>query len=1411
MPTLTLLETRSQASTGGGSSGGLGELLSLPAGSDKKIIIAVANREFNTSDQIVGFEWVPEAGGTALSFTRDVLIGPNTGSGLTTRSEVWHLDVGSIVEDGRINLIEDPPDSLSRLGMVAVVVDGLASGGAEATGGGANSASQSITTVTDGAIVVGVASHFDQSWETSGLDAPFTSISSFTNFGSGPLHGQGVYAEIATAGLVTLTIQAGTSSGIEHIALAAFAPAAGGGGGDTLAIPSPVSAQAQPVSASISAALGLASLTITAALAVPGISSDLTLPAVSAQATPSSFGVSSTIASAPVSFTASTLTLGIGENPAIVLDPATAGFAASGLGISTTAQAAVLSANFLAFDLDISTGVGSLTPTAGFFLPSPIISASVAFSPADLFAVPGTPEIVLDVLPVTVRIKRAKARFLPGLLRANFTPAAEQELNPFAAEIPSAAEDLPGYLQEQTRILRETHEREQFGEVSLPAELLFEVHETPVVTPGTRTAFLHKEFGVIRAEYVRFAEITPTLPGSPVGVSKEGDGVTNDISASSAFAVLGLMAAPVLPMTGQYGWVVLEGKNLQRVQAIFDDGETGVTGLELAWGASGLLTGKLLSAGRTVAAQSTTRAVTDFYEPGELTVELRGEEGRRRFAQATTRVDTLEIDLGGILSRIVQLETVDIGFAQTFTSLQAQQGEILALIEDTRTVFVTADKALAQRIETLGAQFTSDISAAIGVEQTARATADQALAEQLTGLRAELTFIDDAQEQRLATAESSITTFVTKQLALSREVIDLNASLHILDPVTGVFLGRVDANAFTTLEARVTTTESGIVANATAITNLQTSLTDAQSGVTANAFAISTLDARVTSAEGTLTVAVSDITALEASVFDPVTGLDSKASLTVTSAIEGDVTGLEARFGVTLDVNGHITGFSQNNDGQTGEFIVVADKFKVANPGNPDVIPFSVVGNEVFINKATLGDVTADDIAEGILNKFAAESGADITSKRIGNGLINGSFEAGAEGWALDNATIHAATSHSGTQSLRMTERSGNDPNTLSNFIATAPGKRWKISGWAARDTPLPAGNSVIQVREYNGLSSLLSTVVLGISFNKDVGGWQFKEAIYTTQNSAAQFFRIDLVASTLSDTGAWLFDDIAAAEMPANADIDALQTVNAPAEAGATVGAVVGSNLRRSDGITAIVEADLAAAFNKITSANISTFMNAAAIGTAFIQDAAIVDAKIANLSAAKITTGFLSADRISIDGIILDSIGGVLTVNDDSIVTGKLAPNAVTAPWKASQTGTQAITPSQNTWVPLSGVEIDANIPVGDTADVELLFAGQTHGGDGVEYSVEARIVRDGVTSPALITFSRFWGMADMATAGQGGLDFSVPVVEQINGNGLTSTYRVDVRLIASDSPGGDQGWEAPLSFRVRGTKLRIRRYSR
>ena len=118
---------------------------------------------------------------------------------------------------------------------------------------------------------------------------------------------------------------------------------------------------------------------------------------------------------------------------------------------------------------------------------------------------------------------------------------------------------------------------------------------------------------------------------------------------------------------------------------------------------------------------------------------------------------------------------------------------------------------------------------------------------------------------------------------------------------------------------------------------------------------------------------------------------------------------LEARYGVTLDVNEYITGFSQNNDGTTGTFKILADVFKIIDPaagsGQAGLDAFTYSGGVVSLGTGV--KLTADSIETGTLS--ADRISIDGNYLTVVNGVlqISQSFQDStvAQPTEVDNAT----------------------------------------------------------------------------------------------------------------------------------------------------------------------------------------------------------------------------------------------------------------------------------------------------------------------------------------------------------------------------------------------------------------------
>lgn len=114
---------------------------------------------------------------------------------------------------------------------------------------------------------------------------------------------------------------------------------------------------------------------------------------------------------------------------------------------------------------------------------------------------------------------------------------------------------------------------------------------------------------------------------------------------------------------------------------------------------------------------------------------------------------------------------------------------------------------------------------------------------------------------------------------------------------------------------------------------------------------------------------------------------------TDVTAVEGRATDLEsfqataeAEYGVTLDVNGNIAGFKLIANGAgSSSFVVAAEKFAIADPGNPDLQPFTVSGSKIVMN----GDVSINGslLLNGTIVGSALVAGT-IGSTQIGANAI---------------------------------------------------------------------------------------------------------------------------------------------------------------------------------------------------------------------------------------------------------------------------------------------------------------------------------------------------------------------------------------------------------------------------------------
>lgn len=148
----------------------------------------------------------------------------------------------------------------------------------------------------------------------------------------------------------------------------------------------------------------------------------------------------------------------------------------------------------------------------------------------------------------------------------------KHEPNPYRPDLPEDLRDISSnlfdHMRENAETLREQHNVTQAGDSTFSWEILTEVDLEARYNVGSLGRFYHKQFGIIQARYCRFSKLLETdWLGSPLGLMGDADPltwtVTNNLSLSSADSIVGLGGFYVLPPEGSYGWVIVNGANVQ--------------------------------------------------------------------------------------------------------------------------------------------------------------------------------------------------------------------------------------------------------------------------------------------------------------------------------------------------------------------------------------------------------------------------------------------------------------------------------------------------------------------------------------------------------------------------------------------------------------------------------------------------------------------------------------------------------------------------------------------------------------------------------------------------------------------------------------------------------------------------------
>lgn len=257
------------------------------------------------------------------------------------------------------------------------------------------------------------------------------------------------------------------------------------------------------------------------------------------------------------------------------------------------------------------------------------------------------------------------------------------------------------------------------------------------------------------------------------------------------------------------------------------------------------------------------------------------------------------------------------------------------------------------------------------------------LSEAFDSVSAKLDLFDSAfVTSAMATAIDGIHTRINDDsdglAIISGKVTNLEASLT--EGIDSDLVLQVLGSAVEDLETRIERDSDRLTVESRKIVDLEANYENLLDSVSANSTAFSELLSRVDADSDKLSVVSSDITNLSASINDSSTGLSANASaISSLTATVDNLGNASAVYALDLDVNGHIAGIKLENTGDSSEFIVNADAFRVYN-GSTDSAAFSVVDGQVYLDGinvlgANIEDLTVQNL-EGDVNVITSFNGS---------------------------------------------------------------------------------------------------------------------------------------------------------------------------------------------------------------------------------------------------------------------------------------------------------------------------------------------------------------------------------------------------------------------------------------------------
>lgn len=342
-----------------------------------------------------------------------------------------------------------------------------------------------------------------------------------------------------------------------------------------------------------------------------------------------------------------------------------------------------------------------------------------------------------------------------------------------------------------------------------------------------------------------------------------------------------------------------------------------------------------------------------------------------------------------------------------------------AFVLDQNTVQVAAGETLGTRLSAINTSLGNN-SAAIATEESARIAADNAEATARGALAVRIT---EAENDIIDNAAAIVSESNARATDIAAEASARNSLAAVVNTKTRTFRQPTQPTAIAvgdhwydtddnnklrvwtgtswaiTTDLRIESVEAAITTEQTVRANADSALASdlALLGASNGGGTAWILDENTVQVAGGVTLGTR-LSGIDASIGDNAAAIvteqnarvsaDNALSSSITtlqtevdgntasvSTLSASVNGLEAKYGVTLDVNGYVTGFAQNNNGSSGSFVIVADEFKIVDPNGggaqTPVVPFQITNGDVKINGNLVvdGSISSSQLANNSVTK----------------------------------------------------------------------------------------------------------------------------------------------------------------------------------------------------------------------------------------------------------------------------------------------------------------------------------------------------------------------------------------------------------------------------------------------------------